>query len=159
MSLDLSLDEYQKEVRYSIIFSTSVKWLGNFSLLAFVLVMVFMKDIHIKYSILTYYSILCRIAGMMIFKYYEIPTIVHEFARGNDDAYKIIEYNRDEILKRMFRSIYGLGYDRSLINLGKDELRIHIIELERKNWKRYGIYFSFFFFIMTGVTLWVLGLE
>lgn len=158
-TISIKLDEYRTEYKSKKILSSSIKWLGNFSLLSFILIIIFMKDIHIKYSILTYYSILCRVAGMMIFKYYEIPTVIHEFANGKDEYYDLIDNNREEILKEMFKSIYGLGYNRDLIFLGRDELKAHILDLERKNWKKYGVYFSIFYLFMSGVTIWVLTLE
>lgn len=151
------LEDYRKEYRYSKNLANTIKWLGNLSLACFILIIIFMKDIHIKYSILTYYSILCRVTGMMIFKYYEVPEVIHKFAMGDDLRFEIIHENRDEILKRFFKNIYGLGYDRALLNIKKDEFRELVLKLERRDWKKYGRYFSIFYFLMTLLTLWVLS--
>ncbi len=115
-----------------------------------------MKDIHIKYSILTYYSILCRVGGIMIFKYFEVPNLVHDFAHGNDNLYPLIHDNKDRILKDLFKSLYGLGFDRSLLDISPEELKKHILELERRDWKKYGKIYLVFFAIMTCITIWVL---
>ena len=153
-----SLQTYRREIEYHSKLAFYLKWLGNISLLAFILIIIFVKDIHIKYSILTYYSILCRLGGMLVFKYYEIPTLLHEFAQDKEEYFEIIHANRSEILKAFFKNIYGLGFDRNLLDINSEELKKLILGLERKNWKKAGKFFSIFFIFMTLITIWVLSL-
>ncbi len=152
----MTIQDYNKErIIYNRI-SLFVKLLGYSALSSFILIMVFMKDIHIKYSILTYYSILCRVGGIMIFKYFEVPNLIHEFAHGNEALYSVIHENKDRILKDLFKSLYGLGFDRTLLDISPEDLKKHIVELERRDWKKYGKIYLVFFICMTCTTVWVL---
>ena len=152
----MNIQEYDKERLIYARISLFAKLLGYSALSSFILIMIFMKDIHIKYSILTYYSILCRVGGIMIFKYYEVPNLVHDFANGNDDLYPVIHENKDRILKDLFKSLYGLGFDRTLLEISPEDLKKHIKELERRDWKKYGKIYLGFFILMTCITIWVL---
>jgi hypothetical protein len=147
---------YKKERRLYLQISFVLKWMGNLSLLAFISILVFMKDIPIQYSILTYYSILCRVGGMVCLKYFEIPNLVSEFASGKVAAYSVIHTHRHIVLKELFKSLYGLGFDRTLLDIHQPDLLNLLQGLERRNWKKFGILFAVFFGIMNLVTLWVL---
>ncbi|NBU98764.1 MAG: hypothetical protein EBS19_11245 [Spirochaetia bacterium] len=60
------------------------------------------------------------------------------------------------LLKDLFKSLYGLGFDRSLLDISPEELKKHILELERRDWKKYGKIYLGFFTLMTCTTIWVL---
>jgi hypothetical protein len=157
MQTKLFLDYKKERILYARI-SFLLKWTGNVSLLSFISIIIFMKDIHIKYSILTYYSILCRAGGMMCLKYFEVPTIVFEFAHGKPENFEVIHTHRNTILKDLFMSIYGLGFDRALLDISQSDLETHILALERRDWKKYGKLFALFFICMTLLVAWVLNL-
>lgn len=94
----------------------------------------------------------------MCLKYFEIPTIVIAFAHGKLENFEVIHAHRNTILKDLFKSLYGLGFDRALLDISQSDLETHILSLERRNWKKYGKLFALFFICMTLLVAWVLSL-
>lgn len=153
------LENYRKERKFFGLISGFLGYGATALLIVYVLILIFMKSIPLKYSAIPYYIIYCRLSAMVMAKYYEIPEIVLMLnaEKQNAETFQCISENREEILHPMFKRMFGIGYDRSYLNLDADSI-LKLTDLEnRSDWKKIGKFYFFFFLAVTAIFLYIIS--
>lgn len=128
--------------------------LGYGSLLLYIVLLIFKKNIDLRFVALDLFSIYTRFSILILDKYYQIPTICRNLLSNNEKltlySYKTINAHRKEILGCLWYNLYGLGYDRELLGAKFDKIQYILLDREESvNWKRIGIYYLIKYIILT----------
>lgn len=153
------LENCRKERRTFGLISGFLGYGATLLLILYILILIFMKNIPLKYSAIPYYIIFCRLSAMVTAKYYEIPEIVLMLnsEKHNPEPFRCISENREEILHPMFKRMFGIGYDRNYLNLDSESI-LKITDMEnRSDWKKIGKFYFFFFLAVTAIFLYIIS--
>ena len=153
------LENYRKERSFFGLISGILGYGATALLIIYILILIFMKNIPLKYSAIPYYIIYCRLSAMVMAKYYEIPEIVLMLNKDRDrtEPFKFISENREEILHPKFKKMFGIGYDRSYLDADAESI-LKITDLEnRSDWKKIGRFYFFFFLAVTAIFLYIIS--
>lgn len=153
------LENFRKERRIHGLISGILGYGTTVLLIIYILILIFMKNIPLKYSAIPYYIIFCRLSAMVMAKYYEIPEIVLMLnsEKQSQGPFQCISENREEILHPMFKKMFGLGYDRSYLDLDAENI-LKVTDLEnRSDWKKIGRFYFFFFLAVTAIFLYIIS--
>ncbi|MDX1961162.1 MAG: hypothetical protein SFU98_21515 [Leptospiraceae bacterium] len=152
------IEFYRKERNLYKQLSQFLTYTANLSLVAFIGVIVYYagKLPPIEYSILTYFAIFNRVMNLLNFKAFEVPNIFYKILEGDSNSRKILEENRVEILDPMFKSFYGIGYDRRELEKNLDDILVLVQARLEINWKMIGKIFLFIYPILSLLTIWVI---
>ncbi|MDX1957598.1 MAG: hypothetical protein SFU98_03440 [Leptospiraceae bacterium] len=145
-------DLYENYLRERKIFSNlhlfgNIIGYGSFFIYLFLIIVV--GNLSLKFIALDFFSIFTRVSVIVLWKYFEVPNLVSNLLSHEEKlviySYKTINSHREEILGCFFKNIYGLGYDRTLLNIGLEDLQRQIIELDRFDWKKFGSIYCYFY--------------
>lgn len=138
-------------------FHTFLFWanlLGYGSLIIYILLLIFIKNVDLRFVALDFFSIYTRFSILVLDKYYEVPNICTNLFSSDEKlvtySYKTINSHRKEILGCLWINVFGLGYDRELLKAKAD--KIQYILLSRKesiDWKKIGILYLIKYIIVT----------
>jgi hypothetical protein len=159
MASSLLLTEYRKERKFYQRLNFLIKSIANISLISFVCVLIFKKELNVELAVLPYFSLFHRFISIYLLKYYEFPGIILDFLQSNSidsEPYQTIQMNANEILHPMFVSIHGLGYDRNYLNFSESDLKSHLISLEKYPWREYKRFIQLAYLIIFFGTIYLL---
>ncbi len=128
--------------------------LGYGSLLIYLILLVSIKKIDLRFVALDLFSIYTRFSVIFLYKYYEIPNVCSNLFSSDEKlalySYKTINAHRKEILGCLWKNIFGLGYDRSLLGAESDKITYILSNREESvDWKRAGIFYLIKYIIVT----------
>lgn len=128
--------------------------LGYGSLVLYIILLIFKKNIDLRFVALDLFSIYTRFSILILDKYYQIPNVCRNLLSGDDKltlySYKTINAHRKEILGCLWYNLYGLGYDRELLDAKCDKIQFILLNLpESVNWKKIGFYYLIKYIIVT----------
>ena len=137
--------EYKKERETFENFLFIANILGYGSLLLYIALLIFLKNVDLRFVALDLFSIYTRFSIIILHKYYEVPSICNNLLSDDEKlvtySYKTINAHRKEILGCLWINIFGLGYDRTLLDAKSDKIQLLLSERSETNWKNIGFFY------------------
>jgi hypothetical protein len=137
--------EYKKERETFENFLLLANILGYGSLLIYIALLIFLKTVDLRFVALDLFSIYTRFSIIILHKYYEVPSICTNLFSEDEKlvtySYKTINAHRKEILGCLWINLFGLGYDRTLLDAKADKIQHILSERSETNWKNIGFFY------------------
>lgn len=161
-------DLYHEFIRERKQFQTLLFWaniLGYGSLILYIILLIFKKNIDLRFVALDFFSIYTRISILILDKYYEVPRLCKNLFSDDEKlviySYKTINSHRKEILGCLWFNIFGLGYDRELLGAKIEKIQETLINhTDTINWEKIGpFYFLKYIFITTTLGIYILYIS
>ena len=134
--------------------------LGYGSLIIYLILLVTLKKIDLRFVALDLFSIYTRFSIIVLYKYFEIPCVCSNLFSDDEKlvlySYKTINAHRKEILGCLWINLFGLGYDRNLLGAEADKIVYILSNRESIAWKKVGIlYLIKYIFITIALSIYI----